>query len=169
MVRSLCVAALEVRTRLEKPSSNPSNTAAAYNTVNNNASNNAATNNSSSSWPVRRSAQHDKLAASPHLKRRLTLTSDSPSKKSKAEIVASPETVATPGTDIGSHGNPKKQASVNRRPVSLFAPPPSARSPLLPSHVLEAFAQIQRQQAASRVGGMRNWTGGTSKGRVALV
>ncbi|WOO82845.1 SAGA complex subunit spt3 [Vanrija pseudolonga] len=54
-------------------------------------------------------------------------------------------------------------------PRSLFAPPPSARQPLLPSHVLEAFAQIQRKQTSNRVGGMRNWRGGLSRGRVALV
>ncbi|KAK4688311.1 transcription initiation protein SPT3, partial [Tremellales sp. Uapishka_1] len=54
-------------------------------------------------------------------------------------------------------------------PVSLFTAPPSARQALLPSHVLEAFAQIQRQQASNRVGGMRNFRGGMSKGRIALV
>ncbi|GFZ44794.1 Protein SPT3 [Saitozyma sp. JCM 24511] len=54
-------------------------------------------------------------------------------------------------------------------PISLFAPPPSARQPLLPAHVLEAFAQIQRKEAAGRGGGMRNFRGGMSRGRVALV
>ena len=53
-------------------------------------------------------------------------------------------------------------------PISLFAPPPSARQPLLPAHVLEAFAQIQREQAGSR-GGLRNFRSGVSRGRMALV
>jgi transcription initiation protein SPT3 len=52
-------------------------------------------------------------------------------------------------------------------PISLFAPPPSARQPLLPAHVLEAFAQIQREQAGSR--GLRNFRSGMSRGRMALV
>ena len=54
-------------------------------------------------------------------------------------------------------------------PISLFAPPPSARQPLLPAHVLEAFAQIQREQAGSRVGGLRNFRSGGGRGRMALV
>lgn len=54
-------------------------------------------------------------------------------------------------------------------PPSLFAPPPSARQPLQPCHVLEAFAQIQRAQAANRVGGMGNFRGGVGKKRMALV
>jgi transcription initiation protein SPT3 len=54
-------------------------------------------------------------------------------------------------------------------PVPLFAAPPSARQPLTSAHVLEAYAQIQRQQAANRVGGMRNFRGGLTKGRMALV
>ncbi|EIW73119.1 hypothetical protein TREMEDRAFT_26842, partial [Tremella mesenterica DSM 1558] len=52
---------------------------------------------------------------------------------------------------------------------SLFAPPPSAKQPLHPAHVLEAFAQIQRTQAANRVGGLRNFRGGLMTGRIALV
>lgn len=56
-----------------------------------------------------------------------------------------------------------------RVPLPLFAAPPSARQPLTPAHVLEAYAQIQRQQAASRVGGMRNFRGSITKGRMALV
>jgi transcription initiation protein SPT3 len=52
---------------------------------------------------------------------------------------------------------------------SLFAPPPSARQPLLPTHVLEAFAQIQRRQTSTRMGGMRNWRAGMSRAKVALV
>jgi transcription initiation protein SPT3 len=65
----------------------------------------------------------------------------------------------------------ERDQSTSRRhaPVPLFAPPPSARQPLTSAHVLEAYAQIQRQQAANRVGGMRNFRGGLSKARMALV
>ncbi|WWC97279.1 hypothetical protein V866_004158 [Kwoniella sp. B9012] len=65
-------------------------------------------------------------------------------------------------------GNENKKNTSNQ-PISLFAPPPSARQPLLPGHILEAFAQIQRTEAASRVGGMRNFKSGLGKGRLALV
>ncbi|KAK6904984.1 transcription initiation protein SPT3 [Kwoniella mangroviensis CBS 10435] len=65
-------------------------------------------------------------------------------------------------------GNENKKSTSNQ-PISLFAPPPSARQPLLPGHILEAFAQIQRTEAASRVGGMRNFKSGLGKGRLALV
>lgn len=67
------------------------------------------------------------------------------------------------------NGEPIPSTSTSAIPVSLFAPPPSARQPLLPLHVLEAFAQIQREQAAGRVGGMRNFRGGVMRGRLALV
>lgn len=60
-------------------------------------------------------------------------------------------------------------APVAPAPVSLFAPPPSARQPLLPMHVLEAFAQIQREQVGGRVGGMRNFRGGVMRGTLALI
>ncbi|WVQ64594.1 uncharacterized protein L199_002761 [Kwoniella botswanensis] len=65
-------------------------------------------------------------------------------------------------------GSENKKTTSNQ-PISLFAPPPSARQPLLPGHILEAFAQIQRTEAASRVGGMRNFKSGLGKGRLALV
>nr|ODN88956.1 transcription initiation protein SPT3 [Cryptococcus depauperatus CBS 7841] len=73
-------------------------------------------------------------------------------------------------------GQPQKPASPVKESTtkssntpSLFAPPPSARQPLQPCHILEAFAQIQRTQAANRVGGMGNFRGGVGKKKMALV
>jgi transcription initiation protein SPT3 len=85
------------------------------------------------------------------IKRKSTLATDSPAKKN-----TSPD---------------RNDSTSSRRhvPVPLFAAPPSARQPLTSAHVLEAYAQIQRQQAANRVGGMRNFRGGLTKGRMALV
>ena len=164
MVRSLCVAALDVRNKLEKATSTPlvrppppvrRPTISLHQT---------ATNNST---PLNH-------------KRRLTITQDaaSPNKRLKGELAASPEasTPATTGTaegGVGSIGGTdaaggRKKASLPK-PVSLFAPPPGARSALLPSHVLEAFAQIQREQVCNRVGGLKNWRGGVGRERVALV
>lgn len=70
-----------------------------------------------------------------------------------------------------SHSHARTHEHDHRRsaPIPLFAPPPSARQPLRPAHVLEAYAAIQRQQAASRVGGMRNFRGGIGKGRMPLI
>ncbi|WVQ85170.1 hypothetical protein IAT38_007335 [Cryptococcus sp. DSM 104549] len=65
--------------------------------------------------------------------------------------------------------DPKPAPPTNANPTSLFAPPPSARQPLQPCHILEAFAQIQRTQAANRVGGMGNFKAGAGKRRMALV
>ena len=71
------------------------------------------------------------------------------------------------GGDGGVSKRPR--LDVGSQPRFLFAPPPSARQPLLPSHVLEAFAQIQRKQTNNRMSGMRNWRGGMSRARIALV
>ncbi|GMK54187.1 hypothetical protein CspeluHIS016_0107730 [Cutaneotrichosporon spelunceum] len=97
--------------------------------------------------------------ASP-LKRKLQSLESSPTKRARNDL--SPSTEPDESRRFGAGG-------ANATPRSLFAPPPSARQPLLPSHVLEAFAQIQRKQTSSRVGGMRNWRGAMTRGRVALV
>lgn len=99
------------------------------------------------------------------LKRKLQSIESSPTKRARSDASLSPEDPTQGGDD--SHA--RRTAAANAQPRSLFAPPPSARQPLLPSHVLEAFAQIQRKQVSNRVGGMRNWRGGMSRGRVALV
>lgn len=150
MVRSLCVTALEVRQRLERTAPTP------------------PVPPTPTRRPTNANANLNTGKVSP-VKRRWT--QDSPLKKAKSDIVASPEAI-TPATattmDHRKHVT-TGAASGPHHPVSLFAPPPSARSPLLPSHVLEAFAQIQRQQGSTRIGGMRNFRGGINRCRVALV
>lgn len=105
------------------------------------------------------------VTASP-LKRKLQSIESSPMKRARSDASLSPEDPTPHGAD---EAHARRTAAANAQPRSLFAPPPSARQPLLPSHVLEAFAQIQRKQVSNRVGGMRNWRGGLSRGRVALV
>lgn len=141
MVRSLCVTALEVREQLEKSGTSVATTARGA--------------------PV-----------SP-VKRKAAGGDNSPAKRPRVDGVTSPDESATPGgapgaDNVNSNGRRYTQSG-NPLPRSLFAPPPSARQPLLPSHVLEAFAQIQRKQTSNRIGGLRNWRGGMSRGRVALV
>lgn len=96
------------------------------------------------------------------LKRKGGAGQASPAKRAKVDLAPSP-------TEPGSPGAGPDASRRSAAPRSLFAAPPSARQPLLPSHVLEAFAQIQRKQTSNRVGGMRNWRGGLTRGRVALV
>lgn len=97
----------------------------------------------------------------------------SPTKRPAAAIELEP---LTPSKRAKGDGTGQSDAQHAHEPepavetfTSLFAPPPSARAPLLPSHILEAFARIQRAQANHRVGGMRNWRGGVSRAKVALV
>ncbi|WWC67142.1 uncharacterized protein I206_101049 [Kwoniella pini CBS 10737] len=67
---------------------------------------------------------------------------------------------------LDNNNNNKQQQQQN---LSLFQPPPSERQPLLPFHIFEAFSQIQRIEATSRVGSMKNFKSGLGKSRVALV
>ena len=155
MVRSLCVTALEVRDRLDRPAI-------------------GATSNI-----TRKSTR----PGSP-TKRKLTAIEagslqQSPTKKVKdggvvvtTSMVTSPEPV-TPANNTTTNESSAARKHASHPAVhggSLFAPPPSARQPLSPAHVLEAFAQIQREQAANRTKGLGNWRGGAlGRGRVALV
>jgi transcription initiation protein SPT3 len=191
MVRSLCVTALEVRDRLEKSSSGPNPGTAPHPTK-------KVLTQSKPAKPLpsghgQGSANSPAvLSSTSPIKRKLTLgepSTASPHKRVRVDtpggLVTSPEgdhsslprtpaaegqtTHQTQPSGLFGH-NSRKQSGPTAVPVSLFAKPPSARQPLLPSHMLEAFAQIQREEAANRVGSMRNWKGGAmSRGRVALV
>ena len=97
------------------------------------------------------------------VKRKSTLPDNSPNKRRQTDKTSS---TSPEHTDVSL---PRRMQSGPRVPIPLFAAPPSARQPLTQAHVLEAYAQIQRQQAASRVGGMRNFRGSITKGRMALV
>ena len=147
MVRSLCITALAVRERMERHALPP----------------------------VRKPTT---VRPGSPVKRKREIA-DSPTKRFKADggapIVMSPEPV-TPAahTGSGSAGDPstgrKLTTLAPAQGISLFAAPPSARQPLLPAHVLEAFAQIQREQAASKTRGMNNFRGGGfGRGKIALV
>lgn len=91
----------------------------------------------------------------------------------EAGSTVGPTDTGAQGQDGNKRSSPEPGAILQNKtssnPPSLFAPPPSARQPLQPCHVLEAFAQIQRAQAANRVGGMGNFRGGVGKKRMALV
>jgi len=166
MVRSLCVTALEVRDRMEKSIIVPRKTTVGGTALK------AGT----------AAAPATGVPGGSPTKRKIPLPDPSPTKKAKTDattttiMVDSPEPVTPLPVSEGKEKE-KDQSGSARKPtmavsqgVNLFAAPPSARQPLLPTHVLEAFAQIQREQAASRTRGMNNFRGGgVGRGRVALV
>ncbi|WWD22864.1 hypothetical protein CI109_107359 [Kwoniella shandongensis] len=166
MVRSLCVTALELRERIEL--TRPSN-------ITDGGPGGGSGVGTGGPQLQRRNTLN--RGTSP-VKRKSTLvsennTSTSPNKRQKLlPGVSGTEEVDTPSaipTTDDKEKEKEKKASVKSQPISLFAPPPSARQPLLPCHVLEAFAEIQRVQAANRVGGLRNFKTGLGRARVALV
>ena len=147
MVRQLCVTSLDVRDRHVKQ---------------------AAASVSSA-------RDRNKKSANSPTKRKLALgQAESPVKKAKVDGSPEPGTPTPSAAKAGSGGGAAQNSTSSQpqphAPVSLFAPPPSARQPLLPAHVLEAFAQIQRETAAHRSAGMNNWgSSGYGRNRTALV
>jgi transcription initiation protein SPT3 len=190
MVRTLCVKSLDVRDRMErsvKVASVASGGAVRRNTmlggktavggIGSGGGGAGTKRKSLDAEPASSAAEPSKGAAVP-----AAVLTVSPDKLDIALPAAatSVTTVAPMATGKGDSSQPMKRtktqgsdttaaAPVAPAPVSLFAPPPSARQPLLPMHVLEAFAQIQREQVGGRVGGMRNFRGGVMRGRLALI
>ncbi|KAI9634318.1 transcription cofactor [Dioszegia hungarica] len=155
MVRTLCVKSLDVRDRMErsvKVASAASGGAVRRNTMLGGKMAAGGIGNGGGAGTKRKSlsVSRDNEPAS---------TAAEPSKRA-----------AVPAAVLTTQGSETTAAApVAPAPVSLFAPPPSARQPLLPMHVLEAFAQIQREQVGGRVGGMRNFRGGVMRGTLALI
>jgi len=177
MVRTLTVKSLDIRDRMER--SIPKPTQATVGSVRRNTLKQATAPATSLAGTKRKSTSPDEAGV---------VQTESPKKTSPEGMVISPGTmtVALPSTSQPSTeiqppppkrtktltDNPKPPPTAvasTIAPVSLFAPPPSARQPLLPLHILEAFAQIQREQGSGRTGGMRNFRGGVMRGRLALV
>ncbi|KDQ21717.1 hypothetical protein BOTBODRAFT_99264 [Botryobasidium botryosum FD-172 SS1] len=52
---------------------------------------------------------------------------------------------------------------------SLFLAPPEARTPLLPQHIQDAFARVQRDWSRQKGAGMKNWRGGLVRTRISLI
>ncbi|KAK8844586.1 hypothetical protein IAR55_006433 [Kwoniella newhampshirensis] len=152
MVRSLCVTALELRERIERTR--------------------PTTTTTSAPQPQRRGTLTSVPQRATSPTKRKTTAPEPTSPNKRAKLSSGGEEVATPLAGATTEKEKSKSQSgkpTPSQPISLFAPPPSARQPLLPSHVLEAFAEIQRVQAANRVGGMRNFKTGLGRARVALV
>lgn len=163
MVRSLCVTALEVRDRLEKSAPGHAVLAAA-----------AAAPQPQQQQPMLEKRKSivgppSTQSAGPSPSKRARV--DSPEGSSSADGGGGGE-AAKPAPTAGNGAarvHPLQPRRTTPYPVSLFAAPPAARQPLLPAHVLEAFAQIQRNQAAGRGGGVRNFRPGIARPRIALV
>ena len=52
---------------------------------------------------------------------------------------------------------------------SLFLAPPEARTPLLPQHIQDAFARVQRDFSRAKGAGMKHWRGGLVRTRISLI
>lgn len=189
MVRTLCVKSLEVRDRMEKSGTAGSNAGGQGGPQRRNTSKPAMGNTGGSGIGVKRKSvsqdNGDMAGAGSGSGDQVTLSPEgiqlviSP-EKADIPLPSQPPPTSTTGTGTIGPTPTKRSKTTEISPsssakkadppsVSLFAPPPSARQPLLPSHVLEAFAQIQREQVGGRVGGMRNFRGGVMRGRLALV
>jgi transcription initiation protein SPT3 len=74
-----------------------------------------------------------------------------------------------------AHTSPKKPskqtAAQKLTGIAALLPPPTASQavPLLPEHILGAYAGIQREQGMKKNGGLRNWRAGAPRSRAKLL
>ncbi len=151
MVRSLCVTALEVREQLEKSAPSPiiRKSTTTTTTSRHRPSTNADQNNAHGNGSLASSTN----LVSPVKRKSISMNTpigldsvSSPTKRLRPEI-STPDPTQTPVASASIQSPAKRAQNHSSIPVPLFAPPPSARQPLEPHHVLEAFSQIQREQA----------------------
>lgn len=95
--------------------------------------------------------------------------------------MASPPKPTTTDTDPAkapppaAHTSPKKPAKQTAAQkltgIAALLPPPTASQavPLLSEHVLGAYTAIQREQAMKKNGGLRNWRAGAPRSRAKLL
>ena len=153
MVRALCVNALEVRAYLKRSrSGGPSRPV-----PNRSPTKRKTTISSGGSGPLTNGAKEG-----------LSEIVESPNSQSPEDATGA--AAAAIVSSIGSATSLPPVRSRNRtQPSALFAAPPSEKQPLLPSHVLEAFATMQRRQDSVRCGVLGTFRGRKGKGRIALV
>ncbi|KAJ9120258.1 hypothetical protein QFC22_003158 [Naganishia vaughanmartiniae] len=67
---------------------------------------------------------------------------------------------------------PTKQTAAQKLTgIAALLPPPTVSQavPLLPAHILGAYSTIQREQARTKNGGLRDWRGGAPRSRAKLL
>lgn len=90
------------------------------------------------------------------------------------------DAVSKPTADLSKplpppHASPKKPAKQTAAQkltgIAALLPPPTASQavPLLPAHILGAYATIQREQALTKNAGLRNFQGGAPRSRAKLL
>lgn len=79
-------------------------------------------------------------------------------------MVSTPE--AKMEQDSTSKTTPAKPRAKSPPPEPWKAPP---TLPLLPAHLLTAYSRLQRGQATKKAGGLRNWRGGVKRTKIALI
>lgn len=92
------------------------------------------------------------------------VASDEPDEVEK--MVPSPEPKWEEATTITMPAVGNKTRAKSPPPEPWKAPP---TLPLLPAHLLTAYSRLQRNQATKKAGGLRNWRGGVKRTKIALI
>lgn len=91
---------------------------------------------------------------------------DEPSEAEK--MVTSPEPKADEDdTTAETNASAGNKARAKSPPTEPWKAPPTL--PLLPAHLLTAYSRLQRNQATKKAGGLRNWRGGVKRSKIALI
>jgi hypothetical protein len=95
-----------------------------------------------------------------------------PSKDNTSAVKPITEPTKIPPPIQASPKKPTKQTAAQKLTgIAALLPPPTASQavPLLPAHILGAYSTIQREQARTKNGGLRDWRGGAPRSRAKLL
>ncbi|KAJ9103953.1 hypothetical protein QFC21_002416 [Naganishia friedmannii] len=95
-----------------------------------------------------------------------------PSKETSTVKPTTTEPTKNPPPLQASPKKPTKQTAAQKLTgIAALLPPPTASQavPLLPAHILGAYSTIQREQARTKNGGLRDWRGGAPRSRAKLL
>jgi transcription initiation protein SPT3 len=86
--------------------------------------------------------------------------------KDEASTNAIPAAATANTSTSNTNNDPIKSRAKSPPPEPWKAPP---TLPLLPAHLLTAYSRLQRNQAGRKAGGLRNWRGGVKRSKIALI
>ncbi|KAG8904349.1 Transcription initiation protein spt3, partial [Tulasnella sp. 408] len=109
---------------------------------------------------------HEESASNHHLQAR-HVHNQSPTKRKINDDTGGPQKKRRRASDEDEDDEPW---GGNPTPVSsLFLPPPQARTPLQPHHIMDAFGRMQTDASHARSSGMKNWRGGLAPRETSKV
>jgi transcription initiation protein SPT3 len=97
-------------------------------------------------------------------------TDDKPADEPDDEPGQAEKMVSTPEANVEEDPTTKTTPAKTRAkspPPEPWKAPPTL--PLLPAHLLTAYSRLQRNQATKKAGGLRNWRGGVKRTKIALI